>query len=200
MREVLEHVGLTSTGALAYQYEKLEASGYLRQEPGRARTIEVRLPGEALFPSEAVEAGEVLADTSDADRDQVIWVPVIGRIAAGSPVLAEESSGGRGHLPLPREVVGGREGAFILEVVGDSMIGVGIFPGDWVVVCPLFEAPKNGDIVAATINGAELEGTVKTYQKVGRQIWLMPQNPAYTPIPGGKARYAGKVVAVLRRV
>jgi repressor LexA len=103
-------------------------------------------------------------------------------------------------LPLPREVVGGREGAFILEVVGDSMIGVGIFPGDWVVVCPLFEAPKNGDIVAATINGAELEGTVKTYQKVGRQIWLMPQNPAYTPIPGGKARYAGKVVAVLRRV
>jgi repressor LexA len=80
------------------------------------------------------------------------------------------------------------------------MIGVGIVSGDWVVVCPLFQAPKNGDIVAATIDGVELEGTVKTYKKLGRHVWLMPQNPAYTPIPGGKAKLAGKVVAVLRRV
>jgi repressor LexA len=80
------------------------------------------------------------------------------------------------------------------------MIGVGIFPGDRVVVCPLFQPPRNGDIVAATIDGVELEGTIKPYKKVGRQVWLMPQNPAYTPIPGGKAKFAGKVVAVLRRV
>jgi len=128
----------------------------------------------------------------------VVWVPIAGRIAAGSPVLAEQSI--EDYLPLPREVVGRQEGLFILEVIGDSMIGVGIVPGDWVVVRPLFHAPPNDDIVAATIDGVELEGTVKTYKKVGRHVWLMPQNPAYTPIPGGKAKFAGKVVAVLRRV
>jgi len=80
------------------------------------------------------------------------------------------------------------------------MIGVGIFPGDWVVIRPLLQPPRDGDIVAATIDGFDVEGTVKTYKKVGRQVWLMPQNPAYTPIPGGRAKFAGKVVAVLRRV
>jgi len=104
------------------------------------------------------------------------------------------------YLPLPKEMVGGREGIFILEVTGDSMTGAGIFHGDWVVICPLFEAPSDGDIVAATINGVELEGTVKTYRKSGRQVWLMPHNPAYTLIPGDKARFAGKVVALLRQV
>jgi repressor LexA len=128
----------------------------------------------------------------------VAWVPIAGRIAAGSPVLAEQAI--EDYLPLPREVVGREEGLFILEVVGDSMIGAEIVTGDWVVVRPLFQAPRNGDIVAATIDGVELEGTVKTYKKVGRHVWLMPQNPAYTPIPGGKAKFAGKVVAVLRRV
>jgi len=128
----------------------------------------------------------------------VVWVPVAGRIAAGGPITAEQSI--EDYLPLPKEVVGSGEGLFILEVVGDSMIGVGIFPGDWVVLRQLFQPPQNGDIVAATINGGELEGTVKTYKKVGRQVWLMPHNPAYTPIPGGKAKFDGKVVAVLRRV
>jgi repressor LexA len=80
------------------------------------------------------------------------------------------------------------------------MIGGGICDRDWVVVRPLFQAPQNGDIVAATIEGAELEGTVKTYMKFGRHVWLMPKNPAYTPIPGDKAKLAGKVVAVLRQV
>jgi repressor LexA len=127
----------------------------------------------------------------------VVWVPIVGRIAAGGPILAEQSI--EDYLPLPRALVGRGEGLFILEVVGDSMIGVGIISGDWVVISPLFHAPQNGDIVAATINGVELEGTVKTYKKMGRHVWLMPQNPTYTPIPGGKAQFAGKVVAVLRR-
>jgi len=129
----------------------------------------------------------------------VVWVPVAGRIAAGGPITAEQSI--EDYFPLPKEVVGGdNEELFILEVVGDSMIGVGIFHGDWVVVRRLFRPPQDGDIVAATIDGVELEGTVKTYKKVGRQVWLMPHNPAYTPIPGGKAKFAGKVVAVVRRV
>ena len=125
-------------------------------------------------------------------------VPIAGRIAAGGPIRAEQEI--EGYLPLPREVVGRAEKLFMLRVSGDSMIGVGIFPGDLVVIQPLYEPPKNGDIVAATIDHVEVEGTVKTYLKEGRHVWLMPQNPAYTPIPGGKAKFAGKVVAVLRQV
>ena len=206
MREVLENVDLDSTGALSYQYGKLAAKGYLRREAGRPRTVEVRLPGEPAFPSEAGEPGHLPGDTrleagqvpGDRGPEKVAWVPVAGRIAAGSPVLAQQSI--EDYLPLPTEVVGRQEGLFILEVVGDSMIGAGIVSGDWVVVRPLFEAPRDGDIVAATIHGVEVEGTVKTYKKVGRQIWLMAQNPAYTPIPGGRAKFAGKVIAVLRRI
>lgn len=123
----------------------------------------------------------------------------MGRIAAGGPILAEQQSVSE-YMPLPREVVGKEEDLFILEVVGDSMIGVGIFSGDWVVVRRLFQAPRNGDIVAATIGGVELEGTIKTYAKVDGRVWLMPQNPAYTPISGDQAEFAGKVIAVLRRV
>jgi repressor LexA len=207
MREVLENIHLDSPGALSYQYGRLEAQGHLRREAGRPRTVEVRLPGEPAFPSEAREPEQLPGDTEPeagetpghARPEKVVWVPIVGRIAAGGPILAQQESAGE-YLPLPREVVGREEELFILEVVGDSMIGVGIFSGDWVVVRPLFQAPQNGDIVAATIDGVELEGTVKTYKKVGRHVWLMPQNPAYTPIPGGRATFAGKVVAVLRRV
>jgi repressor LexA len=80
------------------------------------------------------------------------------------------------------------------------MTGAGIFPGDWVVVRRLYERPQNGDIVAALLAGFEEEGTVKTYRKVDRRVWLMPHNPAYLPIPGDKATIHGKVVAVLRRM
>ena len=80
------------------------------------------------------------------------------------------------------------------------MTGAGIFSGDWVVVRELFDKPKNGDIVAALLDGHEVEGTVKTYKRVDRRVWLMPQNPAYTPIAGDKAKISGKVVAVLRSV
>jgi repressor LexA len=211
MREVLTNVSLVSPGALSYQYGRLEAKGYIRREAGRPRTVEARLPGEPAFPSEAGEPerqaehaetgpgpGDRAGPGGHARPDEVVWVPVVGRVAAGDPVLAEQSAGD--YLPLPKTVVGGEDGLFILEVVGDSMIGVGIFSGDWVVVRPLFRAPRDGDIVAATIDGLEVEGTVKTYKRVGRQIWLMPQNPAYTPIHGGKAKVAGKVIAVLRQV
>jgi repressor LexA len=204
MREVLDRVDLGSVGALAYQYRTLEGKGFIRRQRGRPRTVEARLPGETAFPSDLPDAIQLGPDASPlagtpgvTGQQQVTWVPIAGRIAAGVPVLTGTPAGE--YLPLPTEVVG-KEGVFLLEVAGDSMTGVGIFPGDWVVIRPLFQPPRNGDIVAATIEGLELEGTVKTYKKVGRQVWLMPQNPAHTPIPGDKAEFAGKVVAVLRRV
>jgi repressor LexA len=128
----------------------------------------------------------------------VVWVPVVGQVAAGEPIPPLDSIQDR--FPLPREMIGAEDGLFILKVVGDSMTGVGIFPGDWVVVRQLYERPKDGDIVAALLLGFEAEGTVKTYKKVDRRVWLMPQNPANTPIPGDKATIQGKVVAVLRQV
>jgi len=204
MREVLSEIRLRSTSALSYQYRELSAKGYLRWKARQPRTVEVRLPGEPPFPPENDEPGqaghppETSGELLGTGPDRVVWVPIVGRIAAGSPILAQESI--EGYLPMPIDVVGREEGLFILEVVGDSMTGVGIFPHDWVVIRPLFQPPQNGDIVAAAIDGSELEGTVKTYKLVDGHVWLMPQNPSYTPLPGDKAKIVGKVVAVLRRI
>ena len=120
-------------------------------------------------------------------------VPLIGRIAAGGPLLAEQVV--EDVFPLPRQVVG--DGTlFLLRVVGDSMIDAAICDGDWVVVRQQPVA-ENGEIVAAMIDG---EATVKTYRRRDGHVWLMPHNPAYTPIPGDDATLLGKVTAVLRRV
>jgi repressor LexA len=138
------------------------------------------------------------AAPDDTDAQKVVWVPIVGQVAGGNPIppLGPDQE----RFPLPREVVGAGEGLFILKVVGDSMTGAGIFSGDWVVVRELFDRPRNGDIVAALLDGTEVEGTVKTYKRVNRRVWLMPHNPAHTPIPGDKAIIRGKVVAVLRQV
>ena len=121
------------------------------------------------------------------------YVPLVGRIAAGGPVLAEQAV--EDVFPLPRELVG--EGTlFMLKVVGDSMVDAAICDGDWVVVRQQPTA-ENGEIVAAMIDG---EATVKTYKRRDGHVWLMPHNPAYEPIPGDDATVLGRVVSVLRRV
>jgi repressor LexA len=126
-------------------------------------------------------------------------VPLIGRIAAGGPILAEETI--EDVFPLPKQIVG--DGTlFLLKVVGDSMINAAIADGDWVVVRQQEDA-ENGEIVAAQLEGAQdqAEATVKTLRRAGDgHIWLMPHNPAYDPIPGDNATILGRVVAVLRRV
>ena len=126
-------------------------------------------------------------------------MPLVGRIAAGGPILADELI--EDVIPLPKQLVG--EGELIaLRVVGDSMIGAAIADGDWVVVRRESDV-ENGDIVAAMIESdtsADREATVKTFKKTDGHVWLIPHNPAYTPIPGDEAKILGKVVAVLRRV
>ena len=121
------------------------------------------------------------------------YVPVVGRIAAGGPVLAEQYV--EDVFPLPRELVG--EGTlFLLRVTGDSLIDAAIADGDWVVVRQQPVADY-GDIVAAMIDG---EATVKTYRRRDGHVWLLPHNPAYAPIPGDEATVLGRVVTVLRKV
>ena len=190
MREIGEAVGLTSTSSVSYQLSTLQSKGYLRRDAGRPRTVEVRLPGHpAVRPEPDIDDDSPM----DIASQEAAYVPLVGRIAAGGPILAEESI--EDIFPLPRQIVG--EGnLFLLKVVGDSMINAAIADGDWVVVRqqPVAEI---GDIVAAMIDG---EATVKTFKRSADHIWLMPHNPAYTPIPGDEAEILGKVVAVLRRV
>jgi repressor LexA len=190
MREIGEAVGLTSTSSVSYQLSTLQAKGYLRRDAGRPRTVEVRLPGHPAVRPEREPDDE---SPMDIASQEAAYVPLIGRIAAGGPILAEEAI--EDIFPLPRQIVG--EGnLFLLKVVGDSMINAAIADGDWVVVRQQPVA-ENGDIVAAMLEG---EATVKTFKRAVDHIWLMPHNPAYAPIPGDDAEILGKVVAVLRRV
>ncbi len=191
MREIGEAVGLTSTSSVSYQLSTLQSKGYLRRDAGRPRTVEVRLPGHpAIRPEPEVEEGMPQLDIAS---QEAAYVPLVGRIAAGGPILAEEQI--EDIFPLPRQLVG--EGTlFLLKVVGDSMINAAIADGDWVVVRQQPVA-DNGDIVAAMLDG---EATVKTFKRSSDHVWLMPHNPVYTPIPGDEAEILGKVVAVLRRV
>jgi repressor LexA len=192
MREIGEAVGLTSTSSVSYQLSTLQNKGYLRRDAGRPRTVEVRLPGHpAVRPEPGLDEDDAIG--MDITSQEAAYVPVVGRIAAGGPILAEESI--EDIFPLPRSLVG--EGTlFLLKVVGDSMMNAGIVDGDWVVVRQQPVA-ENGDIVAAMIEG---EATVKTFKRSGDHVWLMPHNPAYTPIPGDESEILGRVVAVLRRV
>jgi len=188
LREIGRAVGLVSTSSVAYQLAQLQDKGQLSRGVGRPRTAVVRAageldatPGRALVP---------------AGAQRVASVPLVGRIAAGGPILAEQEV--EEDFSLPRQLVG--EGTlFVLKVTGDSMIGAAIADGDWVVVRQQEDA-ENGDIVAAMIDGVEVEGTVKTLKRADGHVWLMPHNPAYSPILGDGATILGKVVAVLRRV
>jgi repressor LexA len=195
MREIGEAVGLTSTSSVSYQLSTLQRKGYLHRDVGRPRTVEVRLPGHpAVRPEPGREEDEV-GDIPGIDiaSQEAAYVPLLGRIAAGGPILAEQAV--EDIFPLPRQLVG--EGTlFLLKVAGDSMINAAIADGDWVVIRQQPDA-NNGDIVAAMLDG---EATVKTFKQSDGHVWLIPHNPAYTPILGDEASILGRVVAVLRKV
>jgi repressor LexA len=188
IREIGDAVGLTSTSSVAHQLRTLERKGYLRRDPNRPRAVDVR--GADDHPQTSVATTDVAG--SDV-LPEPTFVPVLGRIAAGGPILAEEAV--EDVFPLPRELVG--EGSlFLLKVVGESMVDAAICDGDWVVIRQQNVA-DNGDIVAAMIDG---EATVKTFKRTRGQVWLMPHNPAFDPIPGNEAAVLGKVVTVIRKI
>jgi repressor LexA len=182
IREIGDEVGLGSSSSVAYQLTQLENRGYIRRSQNQARTIELLVemdvpeePGALFSPGPAVN------------------VPLVGRIAAGVPITAEQQV--EEIFPLPRQVVGDGE-LFLLLVSGDSMIDAAICDGDWVVVRQLPTA-NNGDIVAAMLDG---EATVKVFRQRDGHTWLLPRNSNYEPILGDEAQVLGKVVAVLRSV
>ncbi|MCL2784919.1 MAG: transcriptional repressor LexA [Propionibacteriaceae bacterium] len=180
VREICEKVGLNSPSSVAHQLRVLETRGFVRRDPNRPRALEVLLPGS----NDQVSA---LADESYAR------VPLLGRIAAGLPITAEQNL--EDTYVLPEQLVGSGT-LFMVEVHGDSMIEAAICDGDLVVVRQQPTA-ENGEIVAALLGD---EATVKVLKRTPGQVWLLPQNRLYSPIDGNEAKILGKVVAVLRRV
>ncbi|MEU2281622.1 transcriptional repressor LexA [Streptomyces sp. NPDC013178] len=176
MREIGQAVDLASTSSVAHQLTALERKGVLYRDPHRPRAYRVR-------PSWAPDLG----NRSETPVD----VPLVGRIAAGAPLLAEQMV--EDVYCMPRQVVGEGE-LFALTVSGDSMIGAAICDGD-IVTIKRQDSADHGDIVAALL---EDEATVKVLRRQDGQVWLMPRNPAYEPIPGDRAQILGKVVGVLR--
>ena len=192
MREIGEAVGLTSTSSVAHQLATLEKKGFLRRDPNRPRAVEVRSP--KTEPDDVSTSAAAFDETdSGSTRPAATYVPLVGRIAAGGPILAEQAV--EDVFPLPRQVVG--EGTlFLLQVKGDSMVDAAICDGDWVVVSRS-QTAENGEIVAALLDN---EATVKTFKRKDSHVWLLPHNPAFEPIDGDHATILGKVTAVLRRV
>jgi repressor LexA len=183
MREIGEKVGLTSSSSVAHQLKVLQEKGFLKRDPNRPRALSVYSPDEASVDE---------TDIGDS-RPAATYVPLLGRIAAGGPILAEERV--EEIFPLPKTLVG--EGSlFLLEVAGDSMVDAAICNGDYVVVRQQPNA-ENGEVVAAMLDG---EATVKTFQRKDGKVWLLPHNAAYEPIDGTDATILGKVTAVLRRL
>jgi repressor LexA len=182
MREICDAVGLTSVSSVSHQLTQLELRGFIRRDPNLNRAIEI-----------LVELGDGNPDAVRVSDDDIVNVSLVGRIAAGVPITAEQNV--EAVFPLPRQVVGNGN-VFMLKVQGDSMIDAAICDGDYVVVREQ-QTAENGDIVAAMLND---EATVKVFKQRDGKTWLLPRNSAYEPIDGDYAKVLGKVVAVIRSV
>ena len=175
MREIGESAGLASTASVTYQLEELAKKGYIKRSATKGRAVEIQTP------------------LGQAQTAKTQNIPLVGRIAAGSPILAEQEV--EEIFPLPESLVGGGD-LYMLKVAGDSMIDAAICDGDYVVIRQQKNA-NSGEIVAAMIDG---EATVKTWSVKNGKHWLLPANDSYAPIPADNAEILGKVTAVLRSV
>ncbi|MCX7521313.1 transcriptional repressor LexA [Microbacterium sp. STN6] len=184
MREIGDAVGLASLSSVTHQLNQLELSGYLRRDPNRPRALEILID----LPSSTSVDADAVTPVGDA-----AMVPLVGRIAAGIPITAQQQIDE--VFPLPRQLVGNGD-LFMLKVVGESMIDAAICDGDWVVVRQQKTA-ENGDIVAAMLDD---EATVKVFRQRDGHTWLLPRNSNFEPILGDFAEVLGKVVAVMRAV
>lgn len=184
VREIAKATGLRSTSTVHGYLAKLEQKGFIRKDPSKPRAIEILDAAYRYVPDAAKEARFVR---------NLVQVPVVGRVTAGSPILAVENV--EEYFPLPTHFVGSSEEVFMLKVRGDSMIGAGIFDGDFVIVRQQRSADQ-GDIVVALL---EDEATVKRFYKEAGRIRLQPENPTLSPIYADDVTILGKVVGLVRR-
>jgi repressor LexA len=174
VREIGQAVGLRSSSTVYNHLLQLEQKGYLKKDPTKPRAI-IPVDGD-----------------SELQKNESIFLPVVGNVAAGSPILAEQNI--EEYLPLPAEIIGSGS-HFILRVKGDSMIDAGILDGDYLIVKQQHQA-NNGEIVVAII---EDEATVKRFYQRDEGIELRPENPAMSPIIVNEARIAGKAAGLIRK-
>jgi len=182
MREIGKAAGLASPSSVRHQLTNLEQKGWIRRDGQKGRAMEIIIPGES---------GEELSPSGSRHASPTRNVPLVGQIAAGSPILAEQEI--EDTFALPQQLVGDGE-LFMLKVVGDSMVDAAICDGDYVVIRSQ-NTCEQGEIVAAMIDG---EATVKTFKRRDGHVWLLPANSGYEPILGDQATILGKVTAVLR--
>ena len=221
MREIGAQVGLTSPSSVKHQLDKLERLGLVRRDPRLPRALEVIVPaepdteaapaasaGSPTKPSPGAEGTGALSQDARVAPEptalpvlpgvaegEAVAVPLVGRIAAGSPILAEQEV--EDVMALPRRLTGDGD-LFMLQVHGNSMIDAAICDGDWVVVRAQADA-SSGDVVAAMIQDVDgASATIKVLSRKDGHQWLLPRNPDYAPIPGDHATIMGKVVTVLR--
>ena len=186
MQEIGDAVGLASLASVTYQLQQLELGGYIRRDPRLPRALEIL--GQTASPRTSSSLPDNVTNLGEA-----VDVPLVGQIAAGGPITAEQNT--EDQMALPRQLVGQGE-LFMLKVKGESMIDAAICDGDFVVVRQQKTA-ENGDIVAALLDD---EATVKVFRQKDGQTWLLPRNSNYDPIDGTHAVIMGKVVSVMRKV
>ena len=204
-REIGEAAGLKSPSSVKHQLQTLAEKGFIRLNANKGRAVEILIDPFSHSKDEEPSAGThqsvgatrviPLSATQESESvSQSRDVPLVGRIAAGTPITAEQHVDD--VMRLPERLTGTGGNLFMLEVHGDSMIDAAICDGDFVVVREQHNA-VNGDIVAALLDD---EATVKTFRKENGHVWLMPHNPAFSPIDGTYATIMGKVVTVLRKL
>ncbi|QJC21595.1 transcriptional repressor LexA [Arcanobacterium buesumense] len=208
VREIGDAVGLKSPSSVKHQLDSLLQAGIISYDQRRSRTLDLTELGRRLntqtgefdatlvsHQSSSATPINPLTSLSESNlpnlEGNIVTVPLVGRIAAGAPILAEQHV--EDTFALPRQLTGTGE-LFMLEVSGDSMIDAAICDGDWVVVRRQPDA-EQGEIVAAMIDG---EATVKVLSRSGGHQWLLPRNPDYSPIPADDAHIIGRIVTVLR--
>ena len=181
VREICEAVKLKSTSSVHSHLETLEKNGYIRRDPTKPRTIEIP---DDMF-------GEILDDTFNLTRRELVNVPIIGQVTAGEPILAVENIDG--YFPVPPEYLHNKT-TFMLKVRGDSMINVGIFDGDLILVEEQPTAANNEIVVALVEDGA----TVKRFFKENGYYRLQPENDYMDPIIVDQVSILGKVIGLFR--
>ena len=188
VREIGQAIGLSSPSTVHSHLHKLEEAGYIRRDPNKPRTIEICGPG-----SERLQNGPRLADVTQNVDENTVTLPLVGRVAAGTPILAEQNV--EEVMTLPTNIVGDSS-SFVLRVRGESMVNAGIFDGDYIVVREQHDA-RNGEIVVALI---EDSATVKTFYREKDRIRLQPENDTMEPIYATNPTILGRVTGLFRSI
>jgi repressor LexA len=181
VREIAEAVSLSSSATVHSHLKKLEDFGYIRRGKGSSRTIEI------------LNSAYKAADNNEADLRDITLIPIVGNVAAGTPILAQENI--EEYFPITSDFIKDANEVFMLKVKGDSMINAGILDRDYIIVRKQ-EIARNGEIIVALI---EDEATVKRFLKTDKLIKLIPENDFMKPIVVNDVTIVGKVIGVIRK-